>query len=701
MRLKIILPLLLFLFASTGWSQSVNRVLVLPFDTTNTVESYGLGLAVGVQRALNTLDGVYVPPVGDGALFVNRAFELELDSVALATRAFEADVIVSGEITGSGTTLQITIGFAGPRFEGGEQVTISSPSSPPDTVMRRTVEAVVARLGLQVSAEAQTRLDSVTRQIPSLSSLGPVSWSAARLGTSQRDLAGAFELDGDSSWALSEYARALALAGESGRALEVARLATAANPSDIEALVVEGIILLDLDRAEEAATAFAEVLKVNSWHAHALTGVAQALSDGAIRRQSLERAIQAYPRLLDAHLELARLAESEGRALQQLRRAAGNLPESITLHRNVTRRTLAAGDPAAALAYLKQTAANPLGNSAALYTLAIDLPETLGSEALAFVREGVTAFPDSTLPVLAEGRLLRRSGQETQAVTLLGNLHAAHPADSGVTQELALAQAAAGNLTEAATVFSQLGSSQTRFIEALLQDGQADAALQALEPLLGAGADADLFVLQGLALARTGDTAGARSAFDRALELDAGSTAAVRGRDQLTELDQVTGGVTVEFTGPAAAAFQRGLGLLDSGDLDSAIIEFSSARELSGEPLAAFYHGYALQLSGRIEEAVPAYEEALRGFPESDIILNNLGYSQLQTGRYDRALPNLRTAAAANPQNAQVQLNLGLAYYGLKRYGEAAAAWEAAVTLRPELAAAIGDLLQDARDRRR
>jgi tetratricopeptide (TPR) repeat protein len=702
MRLKIITPLVLFLLLSIGWSQSVNRILVLPFDTTAAAESYGLGLAVGVQRALNTLEGIYAPPVGDGALFVNRAFELDLDSVAAATRAFEAESIISGEVRGSGSTLQITIGFAGPRFPGGKQVTINSPASPPDGVMRRTVEAVVSGLGLSVSPEAQARLDSVTRQVPSVESLGPVSWSAARLGTSLGDLAGAFELDSGSSWVQSEYARALALAGQSGRALEVARSATAQNPADIEARVVEGIILLDLENLEEAATAFSAALAINSWHAHALTGIAQVLNDTAMRQQSLERAIQAYPRLLDAHLELARLADSEGRALQQLRRAAANLPESISLHRSFVKRTLASGDAAGVLAYLQQNAQNALAASPALYALAIDLPDSLASEALAFVRQGAAAFPESTLPALAEARLLRRTGQDTQAVTLLRNLHTAHPADSGVTQEFALALAGAGELAEAATAFALIQPDQLRFIEVLLQDGQARAALQILEPLVNtAAADADLLVLYGLALARTGDSDAARTAFDQALALDAGSLAAARGKEQLNELDHVTGGVTIELAGQAASAFQRGLGALDAGDLDTAVLEFGSAWELSSEPLTAFYQGYALQLSGRPHDAITAYERALTGFPDSDIILNNLGYSQLQTGRYDRALPNLRAAISANPENAQAQLNLGLAFYGLQRYGDAAAAWDTAVALNPGLAAAVADLLQDARDRSR
>ena len=46
-------------------------------------------------------------------------------------------------------------------------------------------------------------------------------------------------------------------------------------------------------------------------------------------------------------------------------------------------------------------------------------------------------------------------------------------------------------------------------------------------------------------------------------------------------------------------------------------------------PLAEFYRGYALQMSGRVRDAIVAYEAAQAGLPDSDVVLNNLGYAQL------------------------------------------------------------------------
>lgn len=700
MRLKLIPPLLLLLFLASAWAQNVTRVLVLPFDTVGAAESYGLGLAVGLQRSLNTIDGVYVPPVGDGALFVSRAHDVGLDSVAEAVAAFTASAVVSGSVSASSDSLAITLAFTGSAFPEPLELTFESPAEPVGTVMRRTVDEVVAGLGLTVTPEQQQALDSVATRAPSLASLEAVGWSAAGLNPSLSQLASAHEVDSSSSWVLTEYARALALDGQAEAALDTARRAVSGNPADIEARVAEGVILLDLGRFEEAAEVFAAVLRVNAAHATALTGVAQLLSDPDMQQQSLERAVQAYPRLVEAQLELARLTSSDGRALQLLQRAAGFLPESIPLHRAVTRRMLAAGDPAAALDYLEGTAAKPLARSAALYTLAVDLPDSVSQAALAFVRTGIAAHPDSVLPALAEARLLRSVNQLGQAEARLQNLLIAHPGDNRITQELVLTLAQQDRLSEARSTFEQAGASLENLSELLLSDGQSAAVIHLVEPLASADdASPDLLVIYGQALAGLGRNDAARAAFDRALALDGSASGAERGRDRLSEQARLTGGVSTEFQGAAAAAFQRGLNALGTQEHDVAVLEFGQAYEASNEPLAAFYHGYALQLSGRLAEAAAAYDLALQGYPQSDVILNNLGYTQLQLGRYDLALPTLRSAQQANSSNSQVQLNLGLTYYGLKRYGDAVIAWEAAVALNPGISSSIEALLQDARNR--
>ena len=64
---------LLLALACVALAQGPTRIVVLPFSESATLPGLGLGLATGLQRSLNTIDGLYVPAVGDAALFVRRA----------------------------------------------------------------------------------------------------------------------------------------------------------------------------------------------------------------------------------------------------------------------------------------------------------------------------------------------------------------------------------------------------------------------------------------------------------------------------------------------------------------------------------------------------------------------------------------------------------------------------------------------------
>lgn len=695
------LPLLLLLCVSLAAAQSGNttRVLVLPFDAATAFSNYGLGVATAVQRALNTIDGVYAPPVGDGALFVRRAFEAgEADSLETARAAFAADFVVSGAVQGGGEGLRITLAFRG---AGGEasQVAVTSGSDPAAAV-QAVLDAVVEELRLALSQSDRQELAKLAAQTPSLPSLAPAARAASRLSADLVDLAGAAELDPGSGWVLAEYARALALHGQPEQGLAQSQRALAAS-RDVEALVVRGVILLELERNEEALAIFEEAARLNPSHALALAGVAAATTDAARARDALTKAVDSYPRLVDAQLRLAAIEGSDQRALQNLRRAAEHLPESVALHRAFAARALSAGDARGALAYLQQAAGRPLAASPALYAIAADLPESVAEEALAFVRSGAERFPDSTLPKLAEAELLRRLGRAEEAEALLMEARAAHPSDPEVANQLAITQAQLGKVAEARATFESIaGDSPTvayNLAQLLLQAGQARGAVEVLAPLVEAGAaDAETHALYGTALGRAGRTTEGVAALDRALELDPDLRQARAARDLLEQQRSITGEATMTLEGEAAGAFERGMAALERRDAATAATEFGRARELADQPLLAFYHGFALQLAGDLRAAVPAYQAALEGFPESDIVLNNLGYAQLALGRFDLALGTLRDAVRANPENAQAQLNLGLTFYGLRRWDDALAAWDAAVRLEPNLEQAIAELRQAA-----
>src|SRR5690606_2153688 len=559
----------------------------------------------------------------------------------------------------------------------------------------------------QVSAEVMERVRAAAADTPSLPSLGPTGLAASSLpGANVTDLSVAAELDADSAWVLSEYAKVAALAGDMDTAAAYATLAAEAAPADAEVQATAGVVLRSAGRAEEAAAAFGRALETNPNHAIALAGRASlpelAGSDATADPQA---AIDAYPRLLHAYRRQATPPSNPPRTVQTLRRAERYAPDSVLLRATVVDQLLDVGAVDDALSYLQQSVADPLSRSAGLYALARQLPASHAQQALELVSAGEEVFPDSTELDVARADLLIKTGEPGSAAELLRPVYEANPNNREVGGMLAVALARSGDLEGAKQVFeAQRGTGaqvDLGLAEVYLAAGRAAGALELLRPLAEASPDdPQLQALYGTALVRMGRLEEGRGVLERALELDPDNALAQRSVSILEQQSQLTGDADITFNEEAGVAFQQGLYALDVGDAVAARDAFTRALAAQeGNPLAAFYRGYARQLTGDDRGAILDYQQALESLPQSDIVMNNLGYAYLQTGRVDLALENLRSAIAANDQNAQAHLNLGLAYLTLQDHQRALTELERAVELDPDLGPTLEQLIAATRER--
>lgn len=711
----LLLALIAALFTPTALAQSVTRLVVVPFNAPQSADSYALGLAAGLERSLNVIDGVFVMPVGD-ALNVSQRLEVrgELSPETVA-QAFEAQAVIGGEITTSGTQAQVQIAFAGPAFPDGRLVTVQGPLAEPPRLLAAVANAVVSELGLRISADDRRQLDAVTAAAPSLPSLSAVASASLRLDVPNlAALAAAADLDGNSSWVLAEQARGLALSGDEAAALAVSRRAVDVGPLDIEAWVVRGIILLSAGDTAGAAQAFDRALAINSVHAMALSGKGQL--GGTEARALFERALVSYPRLVVAYLNLAELlgAQDPQLALRRLREGALRVPDSASLHAAVMEQAIRLGDVAGAAAYLRQVLAEDPAANPGIYALATRLPgERFGAEALAIVRSGRERYPTSATLVLAEAELLAQQGDFAAAEAVLADAVAQAPRHLGLVNQLAIVQARQGKLDEARATLEAVAMQDPRLqlnlAQIYLQAGQSRAAAALLEPLLARYADdPEVYTLLGIALGRSGQFDRALSALEQALALNPGDSQALAAKNAIEQNRNVTGGMEIPL-GAAGPAFEAGLAALEQNDLSRALAEFRQARAAQDHGLLAFYEGYTLQLLGDLRAAVTSYERALQDLPNSATVLNNLGFAYFNLGRYDRALTYLAQATQADAANVQAQLNLGLVLYSLSRYRDAVGPLERALSLQPSLAEvmvttdagrlSLSALLDDARRR--
>ena len=696
---RFFLIVILALCASLASAQDITRIVVLPFDAQGSTDTYGFGLATALQRSLNVIDNVYAPPVGDTFLYTRRLVQEGDVSVANVADAFGASVVVSGRLNVQGASTTAVLSFAGPKYPEAKDVPVTLDSSSPAILTAAIVEAVISELQLGVSASDRTQLGAVTAQTPSEPSLAAVAQGALRLPTATLGaLANAVQLDPNSSWVQSEYARALALANNLPDALVASQKAIDLAPNDAEALVVRGIILQAAGDTATAVAAYDAALAINPAHAYALAGKGTLTGDAGL----LESAISAYPRFVNAYLTLAQLQQNDPQtALQTLRRGAAAVPEAVALHSSLMRIAIGLGDTSGALAYLQGVLGAQTNPSASLYSLAALLPAD-NTAAQGIIQQGLERYPNDPTLAQAEADRLEQSGDTAGAEAALSASLAANPDSVQVANALAILQAKGGNIEAArdtlASVSAQNEVSSFNLAQLYLQAGQTDAALTTLEPLVAARPDdAEVQALYGTALGRAGRTDEANAALDRALTLDPNLASAQQAKSLLEQQNALTGGQKTELNPDAAAAFAEGQSALQTGNYGDAVSAFTKARAAQDDGLVAFYQGYALYLSGQTRAAADAYAKALETFPESDAILSNLGLAQLELGRLDLALPNLEKAVAANDQNPNAHLNLGQVNYELGRYAAAVSEWDKAVALDASLESSIADRLADAR----
>lgn len=699
---RLFLGLFIGVFLSSSvLTQEVKRVVVLPFNASNSIEAYGLGLATALQRSLNAINNVYVPPVGDTFQVTQRLLETEQLTPANVANAFGSTVLVAGDIQDDNGTGSVRLGFSGPDYPESKVVTVSVPLDSPAQLVQQVTDQVIRELALNPSPDDLREVSAINAQVPSAPSLNAVSEATLRLSaTGLTGLEAAMQLDVNSSWINTEYARELAIAGDLQRAQEISLNAITLQPLDIEALVTRGIVLRRAGDTASAGQAFDAALAINPSHAIALAGKGAVTGDAA----SLEAAIAAYPRQVDAYLELAVIQNQTDatRALQTLRNGAQAVPESVALNRAFIQQAISLRDTAGAVTYLQGVTSQP-NASASLYSLVTLLPVENQEQALAIVREGRTKYPDNPNLAILEADLLSRAEDFAGAEAILQETLTQNPGNPDVVNALAIAQSAQGKIEEAKATFNSVNTdpdAQRNLARLLITVGQSQAALDTLTPLVQANPnDAELQALLGLALRGTGDTAAATAAFDQALAIDPNNQLALNAKQLSEQQQSITGGQAVTLNAEAQAVFEQGQGKLANGDVEGALADFQQTRTLQDNGLAAFYEGYALQQVGgtRIREAIPAYQRALQDYPNSDIILNNLGYAYIQTGRFDLALEHLNKALAINANNAQANLNLGLTNYNLGRWADAVRAFDTALQLEPNQPELVQRVIDDAR----
>ncbi len=156
------------------------------------------------------------------------------------------------------------------------------------------------------------------------------------------------------------------------------------------------------------------------------------------------------------------------------------------------------------------------------------------------------------------------------------------------------------------------------------------------------------------------------------------------GRDASDKL--ITGGATrsVGAVEPYAAAIQRGTDAYEAGKYQEAVAAFQSAVKAKPDQFVARYSlGVAYEALGQFKEAAEAYKSAISLKPDSEdadlLAYYNLGNIYASSNRHKEAIEVYQQVVHRQPGLFVVHYNMGLSYAALNQSKEAAAAFREAL----------------------
>jgi tetratricopeptide (TPR) repeat protein len=218
--------------------------------------------------------------------------------------------------------------------------------------------------------------------------------------------------------------------------------------------------------------------------------------------------------------------------------------------------------------------------------------------------------------------------------------------------------------------------------------------------------DLDIVIPLAQTLEKTGDPAGARDAYRRALSLAPNDP---RAREGLSRLDGSSSKaapiVTPNLQGSPEGEEPVSLEAMEAsahaafkqGDYSQAARLYGDAVKLVGEaasPTLLRNHAVALHKAKKLRPAVRAYEAAIEKLPKDAELHFLLGMALSAQRQDSAALSALRAALNLEPTNTKARFELGLVALRHRRHSEAAGAFEETLRRQPGNRAALQNLIK-------
>ena len=462
--------------------------------------------------------------------------------------------------------------------------------------------------------------------------------------------------------------------GENARALaEFSALATQ-HPKDLQVRKTYIQLLVLNHRIDEAAGLSNDLLKSAPQDIEGLVlqgeiQLQQGKVDGSI--QTLQNALRAAPENAFAHYQMGLALEKKGKpeeAESELRQAVHYSPTLFEAWRALGENAAQRGDwPGLHNIAVELKKIAPRSSEGYLFDATARMNQNDATSAEADLNELVSIAPDHALGYVKLGQLR-------------------------IIQK---------RLNEAETFYRQALSHEPGSVDALqglvdvdFRRNKPDDALHLLQTAIQQNPNsAQLYLLQGQALAQNKQAAGAEKSLEQAVQLDkqnvnaiallAGLQAARGGHDEAISTYK-----SAIALSPNNAALQVALGSLyeSTGNWQNAQTIYQQV--LDSQPdnaVAANNLAYILlEHGGSVNLALNLAQTARRGMPNSPNTADTLGWAYYQNGAYSVAAPLLEEAVNKTSDNAAYRYHLGITYQKLNDKERARTQFEKAIGLNPK-----------------
>ncbi|HSY30570.1 MAG TPA: tetratricopeptide repeat protein [Verrucomicrobiae bacterium] len=431
------------------------------------------------------------------------------------------------------------------------------------------------------------------------------------------------------------------------------------HPEDARVRNFRGIVLVRLGKNEQAASEYREAIRLDpqmedayrnlgflEWNNHELESA----------RVALDHAVELSPSDAFAHYYLGRVLLDEQlypQAIREIESSKVPLPADTSFSIQLATAHIALGNKDKARKLLEQLATIPLDEQQSIHVAALFLALRENDSAIRIIQKL------STAPSTPEN--LWRQFDLALAYLLAGNFSKAIAQVDFYQHALTRGDANAHESAEAWTILGiaaadlkQNDRSLNAFHKAAaLAPGSEENWLNLTRELmeLSRYSDAISAVQDGLA-------ANPKS-YSLHLRLGAAQLAAghyAEGEKNFRDLVAAGDPLPTGYVGLAQV-------LLRTGRAEEAAGELSIAqRKLGPNFLISYFRGLALDRSGKREEAIAAFQDALKLDPSNAEAHLSLGKTEMSLGRLDAAITELHEALRLSPNNEQTRRLLSQAY---------------------------------------